>query len=99
MLSFILIFSIYGLSFHKIYTELDQVRKKLKNYLSFLSAFFNYIVDIFRFYTKTRFPGVIGCIDCTRVAIVPPSSNLNLIETQHPEYIYVNRKCHHSINV
>ncbi|CAI6376781.1 unnamed protein product [Macrosiphum euphorbiae] len=52
-----------------------------------------------KFYTKTRFPGVIGCIDCTHVALVPPSSNLNLIENQHPEYIYVNRKCYHSINV
>ncbi|XP_060847995.1 putative nuclease HARBI1 [Rhopalosiphum padi] len=52
-----------------------------------------------KFYTHTGFPGIIGCIDCTYVAIVPPSSNLNLIENQHPEHIYVNRKCYHSINV
>jgi hypothetical protein len=33
------------------------------------------------------------------VTIVPPYSNLNLIENQHPEHIYVNRKCYHSMNV
>ncbi|XP_008178347.1 putative nuclease HARBI1 [Acyrthosiphon pisum] len=51
------------------------------------------------FYRDTGFPGVIGCIDCAHVAITPPSSNLNLDENQHPEYIYVNRKGYHSINV
>lgn len=66
---------------------------------NFWVFFFLIIVDIFRFYTQTGFPGIIGCIDCTHVAIVLPSSNLNLIENQHPEYIYVNRKCYHSINV
>ncbi|CAI6372813.1 unnamed protein product [Macrosiphum euphorbiae] len=51
------------------------------------------------FYRETGFPGVIGCIDCTHVAIVPPSNNLNLNENENPEYIYVNRKGYHSINV
>ncbi|CAI6373946.1 unnamed protein product [Macrosiphum euphorbiae] len=51
------------------------------------------------FYKETGFPGIIGCVDCTHVAIVPPSTNLNLNENQYPEYIYVNRKGYHSINV
>ncbi|CAH1709192.1 unnamed protein product [Aphis gossypii] len=51
------------------------------------------------FYRETGFPGVIGCIDCTHVAIVSPSTNLNLNENQNPEHIYVNRKGYHSINV
>lgn len=34
-------------------------------------------------------------IDCTHIAIFPPSHN-NL---QYPEHIYVNRKHHHSLNV
>lgn len=52
-----------------------------------------------RFYRTTGFPGVIGCIDCTHVAFVPPSTNLNLEENQHPEYLYINRKNYLSINV
>ncbi|KAF0748506.1 putative nuclease HARBI1 isoform X1 [Aphis craccivora] len=51
------------------------------------------------FYRKTKFPGVIGCIDCTHVAIIPPPANLNLNENPYPEHIYVNRKGYHSINV
>jgi len=54
---------------------------------------------LFRFYRKTGFPGVIGCLDCTYVAIAPPSKNLNLNENRYPEYMYVNRKHYHSINV
>lgn len=54
---------------------------------------------VIRFYRTTGFPGVIGCIDCTHVAIVPPTNNLNLVENQHPEYLYINRKNYHSINV
>jgi len=48
----------------------------------------------FRFYRKFEFPGTIGCIDCTHVAIVPPAANNNV----HPEHIYINRKGYHSIN-
>lgn len=42
-----------------------------------------------RFYRKYQFPGVIGCIDCTHVAI---------IASNEEEHIYVNRKKYHSIN-
>lgn len=49
----------------------------------------------YRFYRRHEFPGVIGCIDCTHIAIVPPSGNNNNI---HPEHLYINRKGYHSIN-
>lgn len=42
------------------------------------------------FYNIAHFPGVIGCIDGTHVRILAPSEH---------EYIYVNRKGWHSINV
>ena len=48
-----------------------------------------------RFYNKYGFPGVVGCVDCTHVAIVPPKKNC----PTYPEHIYVNRKGYHSINV
>ncbi|XP_031334651.1 putative nuclease HARBI1 [Photinus pyralis] len=48
-----------------------------------------------RFFQKFNFPGVIGCIDCTHVAIFPP----NIEHPQYPEYVYINRKGFHSINV
>uniref|UniRef100_A0A6P7GV77 Nuclease HARBI1 n=1 Tax=Diabrotica virgifera virgifera TaxID=50390 RepID=A0A6P7GV77_DIAVI len=44
------------------------------------------------FNQKFGFPGVIGVIDCTHVAIVPPSRG-------NEEHLYVNRKRYHSINV
>ncbi|KAF0760944.1 putative nuclease HARBI1 isoform X2, partial [Aphis craccivora] len=70
-------------------------------------VFFFHIINIilqftfplFRFYRKTGFLGVIGCLDCTHIAIVPPSKNLNLNENRYPEYMYVNRKNYHSINI
>lgn len=40
-------------------------------------------------------PGVIGCIDCTHVAIFPPPIN----HPNFPENIFINRKNYHSINV
>lgn len=43
-----------------------------------------------RFMEKTRFPGTIGAIDCTHVAIIAP-----IIE----EHNYVNRKGYHSKNI
>ncbi|XP_018359008.1 PREDICTED: putative nuclease HARBI1 isoform X3 [Trachymyrmex cornetzi] len=46
-----------------------------------------------QFYRKFEFPGTIGCIDCTHIAIVPPAANNNV----HPEHIYINRKGYHSI--
>ena len=39
-------------------------------------------------------PGVIGVIDGTHIAIVPPNRD-DLI---YPEHVYVNRKGYHSIN-
>ncbi|KAJ8913907.1 hypothetical protein NQ315_005704 [Exocentrus adspersus] len=48
-----------------------------------------------RFYDKYGLPGVIGAIDCTHVAIFPPSQN----DEVYPEHIYVNRKNYHSLNV
>lgn len=50
---------------------------------------------IFRFYDNHRFPGVIGCIDCTHIAIFPPQVH----DAVNPEHLYVNRKGYHSINV
>ncbi|XP_053975576.1 putative nuclease HARBI1 [Hylaeus volcanicus] len=47
------------------------------------------------FYQGHGFPGVIGCIDCTHVAIVAPGIN----DPEYPEHIYVNRKGYRSINV
>ncbi|XP_024878240.1 putative nuclease HARBI1 [Temnothorax curvispinosus] len=46
------------------------------------------------FYRRYEFPGTIGCIDCTHIAIFPPAENNNL----YPEHIYVNRKGYHSID-
>lgn len=46
------------------------------------------------FWDVHRFPGCIGCIDCTHVAIVPPMK----ADLLYPEHIYVNRKGYHSIN-
>lgn len=53
---------------------------------------YNYI---FRFNEDFNFPGVIGCVDCTHVAIFTPTIN----DDEFPENIYVNRKGYHSINV
>lgn len=41
------------------------------------------------------FPGIIGAIDCTHVAIAAPSNN----NEQYPGFVYLNRKGYHSINV
>lgn len=48
-----------------------------------------------RFNTKYNFPGIVGIIDCTHIGIFPPKTD----DPVHPEYIYVNRKNYHSINV
>lgn len=39
-------------------------------------------------------PGVIGVIDGTHIAIVPPKSD----DIMYPEHVYVNRKGYHSIS-
>ncbi|CAH2109188.1 unnamed protein product [Euphydryas editha] len=46
-----------------------------------------------RFYELYRIPGVVGCIDCTHVAIHSPPN-----DQHYEESIYVNRKGYHSIN-
>ncbi|XP_028142516.1 putative nuclease HARBI1 [Diabrotica virgifera virgifera] len=46
-----------------------------------------------RFFDLYGFPGILGIIDCTHVAIVAPK------DPNHPEHIYVNRKNYHSLNV
>ncbi|XP_050311001.1 putative nuclease HARBI1 isoform X2 [Anthonomus grandis grandis] len=46
-----------------------------------------------KFYMTHNFPGIIGSIDCTHIAIVAPKRN------QYPEEAYVNRKGYHSLNV
>lgn len=43
-----------------------------------------------RFYNKTGFPGIIGCIDGTHVSILKPVAN---------EHLYIDRFGKHSINV
>ncbi|XP_063920898.1 putative nuclease HARBI1 [Zophobas morio] len=48
-----------------------------------------------RFFQKHHLPGIVGCIDCTHVAIVRPVIH----DALYPEHIYVNRKQYHSINV
>lgn len=48
-----------------------------------------------KFMEMFRFPGAVGCIDCTHVSIFPP----NNLDPEFPEHIYVNRKSYHSINV
>ncbi|XP_063391776.1 putative nuclease HARBI1 [Cydia fagiglandana] len=45
-----------------------------------------------QFFNLYGLPGVIGCIDCTHVAIVPPNSD------EFDERSYVNRKGVHTIN-
>lgn len=42
------------------------------------------------FYSKFKIPGVIGCVDGTHVAIIPPRCN---------KHLYYNRKGFHSFNV
>ncbi|KAF0712841.1 Uncharacterized protein FWK35_00034916, partial [Aphis craccivora] len=46
------------------------------------------------FYEKFGIPGVIGVIDGTHIAIVPPNTD----DLVYPEHVYVNRKGYHSIN-
>ncbi|KAJ8926231.1 hypothetical protein NQ314_021419 [Rhamnusium bicolor] len=48
-----------------------------------------------RFFEQYNIPGIVGCIDCTHVASFPPK----IEDLEYPEYLYVNRKGYHSINV
>lgn len=50
----------------------------------------------FRFMNgNLNFPDVIGAIDCTHIAIVPPKID----DPIHPAVAYINRKGYHSLNV
>lgn len=53
------------------------------------------IVYFSSFLQKHQFPGIIGCVDCTHVSIIAPHTD----DPEFPEYVYVNRKNYHSINV
>ncbi|KAK4882460.1 hypothetical protein RN001_005779 [Aquatica leii] len=46
------------------------------------------------FYEKFDFPGVLGCIDCTHIAITPPPAN----DLVNPAHVFMNRKGFYSIN-
>lgn len=43
-----------------------------------------------QFYEKTKFPGVIACVDCTHVCLIAPI---------YDEHLFVDRKGNHSLNV
>lgn len=45
----------------------------------------------FRYWINANFPGAIGAIDGTHIAIWPPE--------KYREYLYINRKIYHSLNV
>ncbi|EZA60681.1 Putative nuclease HARBI1 [Ooceraea biroi] len=44
-----------------------------------------------QYWINTNFPGIIGAIDGTHIAIWPPGRNR--------EHFYINRKLYHSLNV
>ncbi|KAG5859782.1 hypothetical protein JTB14_031177, partial [Gonioctena quinquepunctata] len=46
------------------------------------------------FFERFNFPGIVGCIDCTHIAIVPPPAN----DLVYPGLAFINRKNDHSIN-
>lgn len=57
-----------------------------------------YVFFFSRFYENHQIPGVIGCVDCTHIAIFPPRQFENNEENIPREALYVNRKGYHSIN-
>lgn len=52
------------------------------------------LILMLRFFEKFGIPGVVGVIDGTHIAIVPPKSD----DPVYPEHVYINRKGYHSIN-
>ncbi|XP_017468618.1 PREDICTED: putative nuclease HARBI1 [Rhagoletis zephyria] len=75
---------------------LHQVTKILQNYLAqryiiLPTTLEQQNIVKQRFFNATRFPGVLGAIDCTHVKIKKPSSDV--------EYCYINRKGYFSKNV
>lgn len=55
-----------------------------------IESVFTYNLNYFRFMDKFSFPGIIGCIDGTHVALIRPRDH---------EETYFNRKNYHSLNV
>lgn len=51
-------------------------------------------ITVQEFLNKFNFPGVIGCIDCTHIAIINPPENNEI----YPGAVYYNRKGYASIN-
>ncbi|KAJ8936288.1 hypothetical protein NQ314_012425 [Rhamnusium bicolor] len=73
-------------------TDLDIPLKVLVALRFFASG--SYQMDV-RFFEQYNIPGIVGCIDCTHVAIFPPK----IEDLEYPEHLYVNRKGYHSIDV
>lgn len=65
------------------------------HYVKFPTTELERTVNSLRFQDETDVPGVIGAVDCTHVAIVPPPAD----HPEFPEHLFVNRKGYHSLNV
>lgn len=61
----------------------------LRNYILYIK--YKILSYCSSFWARTQFPGVIGAIDGTHIAIVPPNAER--------EHLYINRKLYHSLNV
>ncbi|KAG5870318.1 hypothetical protein JTB14_038401 [Gonioctena quinquepunctata] len=64
------------------------------HYIHFPSTVREIAVAKNRFFERFNFPGIVGCIDCTHIAIVPPPAN----DLVYPGLAFINRKNYHSIN-
>ncbi|KAI4455559.1 hypothetical protein MML48_9g00005574 [Holotrichia oblita] len=79
---------------HEVVNALNQPAI-FNNYVKFPGNFEQMNVVRRSFFDKYNFPGIIGCVECTHVAIFPP----RIVDPNYPEHLYVNRKGYHSINV
>lgn len=52
------------------------------------------IIFVSRFFNKFNVPGIIGCVDCTHIKIVPPS----FMQLNYPPNVFMNRKNFYSLN-
>lgn len=80
--------------FPRNFEELNALRLKYVIYNSLLIKMLRDYIIFCRFYEDFNIPGVVGCIDCTHVAIFTPKID----DEEYPEHLYVNRKGYHSIN-
>ncbi|XP_054283164.1 putative nuclease HARBI1 [Macrosteles quadrilineatus] len=77
-----------------LHSVCDAIEPILGNYIKFPTNAQDVEAVKLGFWEKFGFPGTVGAIDCTHVAIVsPPKQDAN-----YPEHIFVNRKNYHSIN-